>query len=252
MAVALSLTACKADFEKTQNKADRTLDEKAYTVGVEYDFDCADEEASGIFEQLEAAETKLYFKDGKFKSENVIDIDYGEGKTTFTTEYTVVDGVLYSVIGYATASGAEKLNKAKAFVSEEQIDKMIGEIAFIGELSSDDFGEATKGELGGEKFIVYGAPSDGAKVILEEAMAKQLEGASEGVELKSATLRIEIEGGKYDTVTVECVYSITIQNKAYTVEAEIELDFDFDESFDITVPEDAAEYTTTSPENLIG
>ena len=252
LTLTLSLTSCVNDFSKAQKRAEKALDKNAYTVEVDFDFECADEEAKGIFEQLEAAETKVYFKDGKIKYEDCISIDYGEGKTTFTTEYTVVDGVIYSVMGYATASGAENLNKAKAFVSEEQIDRLIGEITFIGGLSGADFGEATRGKLDGESYIVYSAPCDSAKVILEESMAKQLEGASEGVELKSATLRIEIEGEKYDTVTAQCVYSVTIQGKAYTVNAKIELEFDFDESFDISVPADADEYAVTTPENIIG
>lgn len=252
LTLVLSLTSCVNDFSKAQKRAEKALDKNAYTVEVDFDFECADEEAKGIFEQLEAAETKVYFKDGKIKYEDCISIDYGEGKNTFRTARTVLDGVLYSAMSYKIANDTEKTTKSKAFVTDEQTASMLNRITFIGGLSGADFGEATRGNLDGESYIVYSAPCDSAKVILEESMAKQLEGASGGVELTSATLRIEIEDGKYDTVTAQCVYSVTIQGKAYTVNAKIELEFDFDESFDISVPADADEYAVTTPENIIG
>lgn len=252
LAMALSLASCTKDYAKAKKKADKALGEKAYTVEVDFDFECADEEAKGIFEQLEAAQTKLYFKDGKIKTNNSISIDYGEGKTLFKTSYTIVDGVVYSYMNYAIDDETPREIKSKAYATADDIDTILGELIFIGKLSGSDFGESTKGKLDGENFIVYASASDSAKVILEEAMASQLEGASDSVELTEARMTVEIENGKYDTVSVECTYSITLQGKAYTVDAEIELEFNFDESFEISTPADASEYGTTDIDNIIG
>ena len=250
------LTSCSRDYGKAKKKADEALTKQAYTVDVELDFECDDDTVSGVFEQLENASTKLYFKDGYFKAEDTLIISYennGQAVTTaFKMTYTSLAGIIYSNMIYTSGGTQQRDVKSKAVINDELLGAFAGRLAFIGELSGEYFGEATKGKRGGESFIVYSGANDGARVILEEAMAKKLEGSSDSVELKDARLTIEIEDGKYDTVTVECEYEITMQGKAYPVGAEIELDFGYGESFDISVPADADSYGSTELENIIG
>ena len=61
----------------------------------------------------------------------------------------------------------------------------------------------------------------------------------------------EIEDGKYESVTVDCEYAITMNNKTYVIGMTVELEFDYDESFEITAPTDVYEYKDVNFEDII-
>ena len=62
---------------------------------------------------------------------------------------------------------------------------------------------------------------------------------------------VEIENGKYDTVTVFAEYSIVVSGKTYSVGMTVELEYEYDEKFDVSVPADASEYLDADIDSLI-
>lgn len=127
---ALTLTSCGKAYDKAMKKAYKSLEEEAYTVEVELDFDCADKEVAGIFEQLEETSTKLYFKDGRFKAENRLEITVGGATNSFSTVYTAVDSVLYS---HMVASGSQIRDvKVKAAADDTDVARLAKDLCFVG------------------------------------------------------------------------------------------------------------------------
>ena len=83
-------------------------------------------------------------------------------------------------------------------------------------------------------------------------LSSQLEGEGSGISLTSSRLTVELDGNRYDTVTMECGYNVVIAGKSYAVSLEVELEFDYDEKFSIDLPGDLNSYIKNDIENIIG
>lgn len=246
-----AFTSCKkATAEELIAEAEKTLAETSYVVEVEFDFHSVDTEVAGIFEQLERVETNLYFKDGSFKAVSDETINYGDGDFRFYREDTVVDGVMYSYLTYPM-SGPSDAVKSKATVTDAQLDSLINKHLVIGKLTEDNFKGATFENRDGDTYVTVSEFSEEMYITLERALVNKLEGVSDSVKATSIRITAELDGERYDTVTVECAYNVVIEGKSYYVAMTLEFEYDYDERFEISAPADKDDYSSMTFENLI-
>lgn len=245
-----SLTACNLTAEQIVEKADKALEKRAYVLEIDIDYRTEDQEISTIFDQLERSETVMYFKNGNVIARNDLAINYGEGDTTFISTYTVVDGVLYLNLSY-TADGVTRDVKSKAVIDADKQTQLEDKLSLVGGIGVFDFSNVTLSRDEDEYDIVCRGISDDKRIEIEKLLISELESTAESVRATDVKMVVEIENGKYDTVTVFAEYSIVVSGKTYSVGMTVELEYEYDEKFDVSVPADASEYLDADIDSLI-
>ena len=246
-----TLTSCKkVSADELITAAEQALTETPYVLEVELDFHSVDTDVAGIFEQLERIETTLYFKDGSFKAVTDETINYGDGDFRFYREDTVVGGVMYSYLTYPM-SGPSDVVRSKAAVTDSQLNTLVNKYLVIGKLTEDNFKGATIENRDGDTYVTVSEFSEEMYITLERALVNKLEGVSDSVKATSIRLTAELEGERYDTITVECAYNVVIEGKSYYVAMTLEFEYDYDERFEISAPADKDDYSDMTFDNLI-
>ena len=212
--------------EELLASADKRLETKAYSVDVEIEYTTFDYAVEKIFEQLGETEVEVYVNGDKMRIENESVINYGEGEVLFHNRYVVINGVVYADISY-TMDGYDNISKAKAPITEEERLTLFEKKSVACGIKADDFTTVALHERDKETVICTGL-EDGTDVALEYIMINQLEGAADKVDLVDASLTIEMDGGRYDTVLLSCTYNVWISGTSYKVVMDVEMDYDYD------------------------
>ena len=248
---ASALISCAKTPESLTEKADKTLSKKAHVIEVDIDYTVEDKTIAAMFSQLETKEVKLFVDGDKLAIESNMSIDLGEGKNVFTNTYVIVDGVVYMDMRYTTPSGSNS-TKGKSSISDEKVALLKEKASIIGGIGIDDFTNVGVEKLDGEKVIVCTGIGDEVKARLESIIISELSGTADKVKAKDAWLTVELDGKRYDTVTLVCNYEITMSGFTYTVTAEYELEYDYDERVNITAPVNPSEYSDLELDNILG
>lgn len=246
----LSVTSCSPDVDKLIAKADGTLSDKPYVVDVDIDYRCSDETVAGIFEQLERTETTVYFKDGNVMAKTDLAISIGAENYSFNNVYTVIDGMVYATNSYVAGS-YPVVSKAKAIITAEEKETLVNDLTVLGGISASDFTDVMVGKDDGKYVILCDKLSNEQIIAAEKALISQLESSVDSVKATRVDMRIELDGKRYDSITIDCEYEFTIQGERYLVGMTVELDFDYDESFEITAPTDPDTYTSVKIDEIL-
>ena len=134
----------------------------------------------------------------------------------------------------------------------EQVALLKQKASIIGGIGIEDFESAELEKLDGDKVIVCTGIDDEVKAKLESIIIYELSGAADKVRAKDASLTVELDGKKYDMVTLVCEYEITMSGYTYTVTAEYEIEYDYDERVNITAPTNPSEYSDLELDNILG
>ena len=245
-----TLTSCARTPEELVAKADKALDKKPYTVEIEVDYYSSNNTVSGIFEQLERLDSIVYVDGKNIKAVSDLSINDGDTENRFLNVYTLIDGIVYLYTDYHTGAYKQEF-KNKAEIDEDNTHLLMNNIFIVGDISIADFSTVTLEKRDGETVIVCRGVSESRLIALEKAMANQMESTTEGIKAGNVEMLIEIDGGKYDTITVKCDYTVTIQGVKYPVSMSVELEFDYDERFEITSPTDANEYSYVNIDQML-
>ena len=243
------LTSCSGTPEALVANADKKLEKKPYTVEIEIDYYSSSNVVAGIFEQLERLDSTVYVDGKDIKAVSDLSINDGDVENRFLNVYTVKDGTVYLYTEYHTGEYKQEF-KNKAEIDEENTQLLMNDIFIVGDISVADFSTVALEKRDNGKIIVCTGVSESRLIALEKALAKQMESTSEGIKANKVEMTVEIDGGKYDTITVKCDYIVTIQGGKYPVSMSVELEFDYDEKFDITSPADALEYNYVSIDKI--
>lgn len=244
-------TSCSNDPRKLAERAEVRNGEIPYVVEIDLDYSCNDSAVKGVFEELERNEITIYVDGDDAIAKSEIMIDYDDVSSRFTETYTVFGGVVYDEMSYSI-SGSPKKIRNKALINTDQTKALLGEVAIIGDISLDDFSDVKTERVDGEKLIVCRDVSVDRRIALERAVLSQLESSADMVKATEVVMTVEIDGGFYDTVAVECTFEIDLYGTVYTVGMRVELEFDYDEYFVIHAPADADEYNSVEIEKIIG
>lgn len=242
----LSFNACSdKTVEEMIDEADEILLDSAYSIDVDVSYVC-DDDVKDIFDQLGAAEIGVYVDGGKMRIENKTVINYGEGDVVFDTQYVMVDGVVYADLKYSLG-GYDSLSQAKAYISEDQRDQLFRKQSVACGITADDFTDVYKSE---DDVIICTGASDNGLSELEHILIYQLEGAADTVAVKNATLTIELDDGKYGTVSLNCAFDVQIMGSLYSVTMNVEMEYNYG-GVSVTEPEDTLSYGLVSFDEII-
>lgn len=240
-ALAISLTSCAKTPESLIEKADKKLGRSTYTVEVDIDYTAGDKEMSGILDQLEGAETKLYFDGEDVFIEQRMTLDYGEGSTEFFGDHVIVGDTVYSHSGY-TISGGGNTQKRMTAITDEQREALIEKAGIVIGIGIEDFSTVTLDKTDGDHFITCTGADEELNIMLENILVSQFEGVAQSIAVSNVRMLVEIEGGRYDTVSLTCDYGIVLSSKTYSAKAEFELEYDYDGHSKVKVPGNVNEY----------
>lgn len=245
-----SLFSCAKTPEGLIEKADKKLARNDYTVEVEVEYIADNQGIAGLFDQLDSGETAIMYDGDNVKIEQRSSINYGEGNTDFYGNYVIIDGTVYSNSGYTSALG-NSFNKVKADISDEEKISLIEKAGVIIGIGIEDFATVNLEKRDGEYQILCSEAKTDLNIRLENILILQMQGEVESVEVNNARMIIEIDDGKYDTVRLLCDYNVKLSSQTYSVNAEFELEYDYDDHIRITMPGDAYEYNDTEFENIL-
>ena len=246
-----ALTSCAKTPESLTEKADSVLAKKAHVIEVNIDYTVENATLSEMFSQLESKEVKLLVDGDKLVIEDRMSIDYGSGENQFVNTYVIVGGIVYMDMRYTTPSGSNS-TKGKSEIIGENALSFKENASIIGGIGFDDFMSVSVENRDGDKVIVCTGIGDELRAMLEKIMISELSDTAEKVGAKDARLTIELDGKKYDTVTLVCDYEITMSGFTYNVTAEYELEYDYDERVNITAPTNLFEYSDMELETILG
>ena len=245
------LFSCAKTPESLTEKANKALYKKAHVIEVDVDYTVDNDTVGAMFSQLETKEVKILVDGDKLAIESSMSIDLGSGENVFNNTYVIAGGVVYMDMMYTTPSISNS-TKGKSPISDEETALLKQKASIIGDIRIDDFESAEFEKLDGDNAIICNGVGDEVKVRLESVMIAELSGTADKVRAKDVRLTIELDGRKYDTVTLVCEYEITMSGYTYTVTAEYELEYDYDERVDITVPNNLSEYSDIELDNILG
>ena len=246
----LSLASCAKTADEMIEKADKALNTRPYIVEVSVDYSCDDKTVSGIFEQMERMNTTVYFKNGNFRAENEIFISYDDQNYKFDSVYTVIGDELYLKSSYNDGTFPH-ISKSKAVISEEKKAELVNDLTIIGGIAVSDFSDVFVTKDEGDYILRCSDASIDVLIVVENAILAQLESAVEKVKATDVEMIVELDGGKYDTVTILCDYNVTLQGETYFVSMEVELEYDYDEYFEIKTPVESDTYSVTDIDKLL-
>ena len=193
--LAAALTACAKTPEDMRKKADKKLTDKDYEVDVEVDFVCDNVTLDEIFKQLEKTETTVRVSDGKIYAKSDVMINYGDGNTSFTDEYTVIGNMMYLKMAYSEDGGVSKESRIKGEISNDDKDSFKNRIFFIGGIKADDFATVSETVNDDTLVTVYKDETEAARIVLENALLSMLENTASSVSARNVVMTVEIEDG---------------------------------------------------------
>ncbi len=249
--LASALFSCAKTPESLTEKADEALSKKAHVIEVDVDYTVDNETISAIFDQLERREVKLLVDGDKTAIEDRMSISYSGGESEFVNSYVIIGGVLYMDMRYTSTEGSNS-TRGKSEIGYEDAVSFKEKASIIGGIGYEDFLSSEITKRDGDRVILSTGAGEELKVRLENIIISALSGAAEKARVKDARLTVELDGKKYETVTLVCDYEITMSGFTYTVTAEYELEYDYDEHVNITAPANPSDYPDMELDNILG
>ena len=222
-------------------KANEALEEAPYEVTVKMDFECDNAQLNEI---LSSMNMEIPVRvDGKNVASNVsIDVLGNTAKA----DIVVVDMVMYcdiSVLGHKV--------KMKTEISEEEYEQLISDNNVEMPITPSDFGELKVETKDGKKYIACGKISEDGLEKLNEIMEKVLESVNGEATVVEISYGATLNDGKYESMDMTCVYSVTVSDSTYNVTFKLGADFSYDNVESVVAPADASSYTKADISNFL-
>lgn len=237
----LTLASCKKTPEGLIGKADKKLAKQEHKIEISIDYTVNNLEIAGIFDQLGATEITVLVDGDRAAVDNRLVIDVDGEKTEFKTVCTIIGSEAYMNMSYSIGS-YENSTKGRAQLYEGDREKLLDKATVIGAIDSTDFEQSSLSRDEDEYIIVCTGRREGLDEKLGNILESELEGAAKSILVKDARLEILVEDGRYESVELFCEYEIELGEKTYTVRAEYELEYNYDERIDVSRPSDSPEY----------
>jgi len=121
-------------------------------------------------------------------------------------------------------------------------------------LEPEDFGELTLETKEGKKYIACGEISEEGLNELNDVVAESLEAldGAASVSVADVIYGITLNNGKYESMDMTCVYSVTVAGETCNLTFELSLEFSYDNIARITAPANADEYEEVDFGDLMG
>ena len=224
------------------NKADDALEEAPYAMTMKMNFECDNAELNQIF-SLMNIEVPVTV-DGKNVSMNMSMDMMGY---TVGSNISVVDMVMYYNMEFMGQS-----IKMKSAMNEEQYQEFMAENQTEMKVKPNDFNKLTVETKDDKKYIVCDGINEEGLKALNDMVAESLEGVAGEANFSEVAYSVTLSNGKYESMDMSCVYSVTIDGESYNVTLKLSTEFSYDNIAEITAPADADAYEEVNYSDLMG
>ena len=221
------------DNAKTMlEKADAALLEAPYTVTLKMSFETDNEELNKVFSimNMEIPVTV----DGKN-----IAMDMNMDIMGITTEAKVI---VADMMMYYDIQVMGQNVRMKATMNEEQYKEFMEDNNAQMTVNPEDFGELTVETKDGKKYIACGKISEEGLKELNGVIEDSIKALNAKATVSDVTYGVTLNGGKYESMDMTCVYSVTVGNETCTVTFKLGAEYTYDNVEKITAPADADKY----------
>lgn len=235
------LAACDTP-QSLLEKAEAALQNEPYQMTMKMEFSSDNKDLNEIFSimNMEVPVTV----DGK----NIaMDMSMDIMGTSAGVEVIVADMVMY----YNIELMGQQV-KMKATMNEEQYKEFMEENNTEMMVNPEDFGELTVEKKDGKKYIACAKISNEALEELNEMMEEALDAVDGKAAVKEVSYGVMLADGKYETMDMTCVYTVTAGGETYTVTFKLGAAFTYDNVAKITAPADADQYQSVDIGQLMG
>lgn len=226
------LTACGDNAKSMLKKADAALQKAPYTMTVKMDFESDDAELDKIFSAVNMEIPVTV--DGKNLA---MDMNMGVSGNTVKAKITLVDMVMY----FDMEAMGQRV-KMKAAMDEDEYEEFMEESNTEMMVDPDDFGKLTVETKNGKKYIACGEISEEGLDELNEMMEDSLKATGGKATVSDVKYGVTLNDGKYESMELTCVYSVTVNGKTNNVTFKANMEYDYDDAAKVTVPADADTY----------
>ena len=235
-----ALTSCGLTPASAIAKAEKALAEAPYKIKMEMDLTCADKTYASIFEAMNTKMTM--FVDGD-------NFQMGLSMSGVDVTVTYVDGTAY----YSMSAYGQSVRQKVTLTEEQKAEFMEKNGASVG-VDAVDFSSLsmTKDEDGDKIITCTELPEAALNELIESTLGDM---ATDGISMtaKDVKMIVELDDGKYDTVTLTLTYVMTVAGQTVEIGAVIELEYDYgDDAKTVTAPKDASSYQTADYEDIFG
>lgn len=223
-------------------KADKALAENPYTVTMSMDFNCDDATLNQVFDAL-SMEFPVTF-DGKNMAVNM-SMDIMEGMSA-SVKMSVVDSVLY----YDMTLFGEAI-KMKATLNEEQYNEFMEDSNSEMPIDAASFETLTMETVDGKQVITCTGISTEGLTAMNDLLSESLVAVGADASVGDLSFVITVNDGKYESMALTAVYSVTIEGQTYTVSMTMNATYTYEEVQPITAPADADSYEEVNFDELM-
>ena len=142
--------------------------------------------------------------------------------------------------------------KMKCDMTEEEYQKFIDQSNTTMPIDPANFAELTVEEKDGKQYIACGAITEDGLKELNEIMEDSLLALDQEAEFKDITYGMTLNDGKYESIDMNCTYSVKVDGQTYTITMKTVMTFSYDNVAKITAPQNTDSYQSVSYGDLIG
>ena len=236
------LVSCDETAEKIIEKADAALLNTPYEMTMKMNFECDDDELNEYFSMMNMEIPVTV--DGKNLA---MEMSMEMMGYSADCEIIVADMVMYYNIQMLGQS-----IKMKATMNESQYNEFIEENGAEPMFKPEDFGKLTVESKDGKKYIACLEIDDEALSELNDIMADSMEAFDAKTSVSDVTYGVTLNDGKYESMDLTCVYSVTVDGETVNVTLNLGVEFSYDNVGKITAPSDADAYESMNFGDLMG
>lgn len=235
------LVSCE-NAQSLLEKAAAALESAPYTLTMKMEFESDNEELNEVFSVMNV-EVPMTI-DG----ENVaMDISMDMMGYAVDAKITVADRVMY----YNMSMMGQSI-KMKAEMNEEQYKEFLADSNTEMAVNPEDFGELTVESKDGKKYIACTKISEEGLNALNDIMKDSLDAIEGEASVSDITYGVTLNDGKYESIDMTCVYSVTVLGETYSVTFKLGAEFSYDNVAKITAPADTDTYQDVGFDDIMG
>ena len=172
-------------------------------------------------------------------------MDMGEG-VKLNMLMTMVDQVLYYDMDVAGTAV-----KMKCALTDEQMKDFVADNGAEMPVSPEEFGNMTMDKKDNTYTIAFEDLSEEGKKTLDDMIGESLEAGATAT-MKNLSYVMTITDGKFETMTLACEYTMSVQEMNVTVKMDMAFEYEYENVPEIKAPADAADYQEVPYDQIVG
>lgn len=173
------------------------------------------------------------------------------GDVIVDREYLYIDGTLYHTTQMMVDGMNVSVNE-KANASEEDVDKLIGEIGTGANITKGDFLKIDRESLENGTKYSCSKMSDASKESLARVLSADLGSIGATVTVEDATYMLTVISDRDVESSFSCNLNVAMKGVNYYVTMTVVIEYDYEASFSLSAPANTEVYSDVSLDDIIG